>query len=197
MKIGLFRISLAFAAILLFAVSNVALAQDNSGKWRGVVTSRPSGSLLGTWAIGGLTLQTNENTLFDITAGPLNIGACVSVQYFGANGNNAAISIRAMDSSACATGASTGGDTENGLSESGGLDDDANQTNVYGLVNSFPPALVGDWNVGGTVYHTDSNTSFETEAGNFRVGGCVKVKLTTINGARTVTAIETDSASNC
>jgi len=47
---------------------------------------------------------------------------------------------------------------------------------VYGLVESFPDQLVGEWIVNATSYTADDQTVFKEEHGTFSIGACVEVE---------------------
>ena len=46
---------------------------------------------------------------------------------------------------------------------------------ALGVIESYPPALLGDWRVGGVTYSAVSSTTFEQFRIPFTVGGCVQV----------------------
>lgn len=48
-------------------------------------------------------------------------------------------------------------------------------SDVYGVVDGFPPTLVGSWTVDNVVYTATKDTRFRMEAGPFYVGACVHV----------------------
>jgi hypothetical protein len=70
---------------------------------------------------------------------------------------------------------------------------------VYGVVESFPDQLVGEWIVNGTSYTADDQTVFNEEHGPFSIGACVEVKYIDGNpaGAYQAVKIETEYAYKC
>jgi hypothetical protein len=64
---------LAFSAL---ACSVGALADDD---FYGIVESRPADGHVGEWVIGGRTFTATAATKIDTDDGPLDIGACASV----------------------------------------------------------------------------------------------------------------------
>lgn len=64
-----------FALIALSSVQ-VAVADDD---FYGIIENRPEGKV-GTWIIGGRSVEVTERTDFDEDHGPLTKGACVEVE---------------------------------------------------------------------------------------------------------------------
>lgn len=69
--------TLAFSAL---AFSLGAVASDD---FYGIVESRPADGHVGEWVIGGRTFTATAATKIDTDAGPLDIGACASVDTEG------------------------------------------------------------------------------------------------------------------
>ena len=111
--------------------------------------------LLGDWVVDGITYTAVITTEFEEENGPFAVGACVEVEYIA--GVRIAIEIETEDDYKC----------------------DGNGQNwheIEGILDSFPPSLIGDWVVDGITYTADINTHFEQEDGPFFTGGCVEVK---------------------
>ncbi len=51
------------------------------------------------------------------------------------------------------------------------------QGELFGLLQSFPDGLIGEWNIGGLTVVADASTEFKQERNNFAVGSIVKVKF--------------------
>jgi len=70
---------------------------------------------------------------------------------------------------------------------------------VYGMVESFPDQLVGEWTVNGTSYTADDQTVFKEEHGPFSVGACVEVEYIEDNhgGGYQALKIETEYPFKC
>jgi hypothetical protein len=70
---------------------------------------------------------------------------------------------------------------------------------VYGMVESFPDQLLGEWIVNGTSYTADDQTVFQEEHGSFSIGVCVEVKFIDDNpgGGYQALKIETEHAYKC
>ncbi len=122
---------------------------------QGMVESRPDGTTIGTWVIGGISFEINAATEIEYDDGMLTVGACAEVEYDGRSGTNIALELSSDDD--C----------------NGGGDNDAD---VYGLVESFPAGLVGTWTVAGVSYEATATTVFKQEDGPFAVGACVEVE---------------------
>ncbi|NCC41677.1 MAG: hypothetical protein EOM21_20130 [Gammaproteobacteria bacterium] len=70
-------LALAFSTL---ACSLGALADED---FHGIVESRPAGGHVGDWVIGGRTFTATATTKIDADDGPLDIGACASVDLEG------------------------------------------------------------------------------------------------------------------
>ena len=68
-----------FVAILFsFVVLGVAQVSFADKDFYGIVESRPDG-ILGTWVIGGKSVEATEITRLDEDYGPIKVGSCVEV----------------------------------------------------------------------------------------------------------------------
>lgn len=151
-----------------------------SRKRYGLVESMPpSDDLIGAWRIGGEEYVTSANTYFEQEHGGYGIGACVEV-YAGV-GTPAPISKLSTEKSyKCRR--SDGGGT---------IPPTVPYGELYGLVNEFPPSLIGNWVVGGVSFVADSSTRFEQKRGSFAVNTLVEVKFyVDANGLNRATKIE-------
>ena len=72
MKKYFFALTIVCFALNVFQVS---VAKDD---FYGVIESRPDGKI-GTWSIGGRSIEVTENTHLDEDNGPLKPGVCVEV----------------------------------------------------------------------------------------------------------------------
>lgn len=62
-------------SLLVLSVAQVSLADED---FYGVVESRPDG-IMGTWVIGGKSVEATEITQLDEDYGPITVGTCVEV----------------------------------------------------------------------------------------------------------------------
>ena len=65
-----------FACVLLVLGAATVAAADED--FYGIIESRPEGKV-GTWVIGGRSIEVTERTDLDEDHGPLKVGACVEV----------------------------------------------------------------------------------------------------------------------
>ncbi len=137
----------------------------------------------GEWQIGGKVYTSDSNTAFDFSNGNPTTGTCVEIEYASATPTM----LRALETESDYKCDSTGGDTP----------PDQPMTQVYGVLDDFPAALVGTWVVSGTEYIADAGTRFEQEHGSFFNGVCVKVKFQTQNGENHATEIDVVEAYHC
>jgi hypothetical protein len=80
--IGSLALSLAFgvgSAAVVAAVDS-AFAQESDTDLDGVVEAMPADGMVGTWQIGGKTVQVTETTRIDQEMGELAIGVAVEVE---------------------------------------------------------------------------------------------------------------------
>ena len=61
---------------LVLSLSKTALADDD---FYGVIESRPDGKV-GTWVVGGRSIEVTDETDLDVDNGALEVGACVEVE---------------------------------------------------------------------------------------------------------------------
>jgi hypothetical protein len=68
--------------VAVFAVASISLAIVQfalaNGDYYGIVESRPDGKV-GTWIVGGRSVEVTEHTDLDEDNGPLKIGTCAEV----------------------------------------------------------------------------------------------------------------------
>jgi hypothetical protein len=80
--IGALALSLAFGAGSAVVVATVdsAFAQESDTDLDGVVEAMPPDGMVGTWQIGGKTVQVTETTRIDQEMGQLGVGVAVEVE---------------------------------------------------------------------------------------------------------------------
>jgi hypothetical protein len=144
------------------------------------VESFPAG-LVGQWVVGGVTYTAGSASEFKQENGAFAVGVCVKVHALTTTSPAAIREIETARDFRC--------------SAQGGGDDGTVEAEVYGVLQSFPANLLGEWNVGGAVYVADAGTEFKQENGSFAVGVTVKVHFTTgAAGANRAREIETKFA---
>lgn len=157
----------------------------------GRVDSKPAGGLIGAWVIAGVTYNAPAGVEFKQRNGPLVVGACAKVHYAP---NTTPFTVREMESRSaadCGGSVPTPGATSSPTPVSG------TQGELYGLLQSFPTGLVGNWNIGGMTFVATANTEFKQERGAFALGVTVKVHFTVdSSGANIAREIETKFAND-
>lgn len=164
---------------------------ENEQEAYGQVTSKPTSGLVGTWVIGGVTYNAPASAEFKQRSGPLVVGACAKVHYAGAATPFTVREIESRPASDCGGAVPTPGATPGATPVSG------SEGELYGVLQSFPTGLVGNWNIGGMTFVANASTEFKQERGSFTVGATVKVHFTVdSSGANIAREIETKFAND-
>ncbi|HAJ36436.1 MAG TPA: hypothetical protein DCL15_12155 [Chloroflexi bacterium] len=144
----------------------------------GRIDSFPSG-LIGEWVVDGVAYTADANTEFKQKNGVFAVGACVELHARTSTTPATLREIKTERDHKC------NGDDQSGI---------IGQGELYGEVQSFPDGLVGEWNIAGITFLTDSATEFKQEKGAFAVGVTVKVHFVIrTNGDFYAREIETKS----
>ncbi|RME86074.1 MAG: hypothetical protein D6775_01050, partial [Caldilineae bacterium] len=141
--------------------------------------SMPAGGFVGTWVIDGVSYTASAATRFEQEHGAFAVGACVEVEYISGTPRQAT-KIATEHDYKCSggSGGSGGGGEYHG--------------EMYGIINSFPQGLIGQWQIGGMTFVADASTVFEQERVSFAVGVLVEVKFyTDANNVNHAIKIET------
>lgn len=136
------------------------------------IEDRPVGSVLGTWLIGGISAEVDGNTDVSSPDTDLTIGSCAELKYRADCSTNVAMRLEHKNRDAC---------------------EEYNETR--GTIDSFPPALLGDWVIDGVTYTADTETEFKEDKGDFADGVCVQIRYGTESMA--AIKIETRNADDC
>ena len=132
--------------------ANKIKVEDDEGEFefKGVIQSFPSG-LIGDWLIGGRTVHVTTATRIEQEDAPVAVGAVAGVEGFlRPDGSVDAAKI----------------ETEN----------DQDEFEFKGMIQSFPSGLIGDWVISGRTVHVTSATRIEQDKGVVAVGAMVKVE---------------------
>jgi hypothetical protein len=127
-------------------------AEDGQGEFefKGAIQSFPSG-LIGDWVIGGRTVHVTTTTHIEIEDGPVAVGAVAEVEGFlRPDGSVDAAKIE--------------------------IENDRDEFEFKGMIQSFPSGLIGDWVISGRTVHVTSATRIEQDKGMLAVGAIVKVE---------------------
>ncbi len=149
---------------------------DDDFERYGAIDSFPAG-LIGTWVINGVVYEAGNGTRFEQEDGAFAVGQCAEVKYL-AGTPNIALEIETEDGYHCGNGNNSG-----------------SYQSLYGVLDSFPTDLLGDWVVAGVTYSADATTIFNQEEGAFAIGGCVEVTFQTANNL--ALQIETEDPYHC
>ncbi|HBY98123.1 MAG: DUF5666 domain-containing protein [Ardenticatenaceae bacterium] len=175
---------MVFGLLALLTVPALVLAraprddEDPAFEFKGTVQSMPAAGLVGEWVIRNesaeKTFQTDASTDFNDEI-PF-VGACVEVTYDTVASQNLVREMELADD--C-----RGGHVE--------------EQEVHGVIESFPPELLGTWRVSGEVYAATASTEFERSDGPFAVGACVEVTFVVQDGENIAREIKTDDNGLC
>lgn len=144
----------------------------------GRLDSFPAG-LIGEWVVDGVTYTADANTEFKQKNGVFAVGVCVELH---ARTTTTLATLREIETE---RNHKCNGDDQSGV---------IGQGELYGEVQSFPDGLIGEWNIAGITFLTDSATEFKQEKGPFAVGVTVKVHFVIrTNGDFYAREIETKS----
>lgn len=144
----------------------------------GTVEAFPEG-LVGDWLVNGVTYSADNTTQFKQEDGTFAVGACVEVKYLP--DTLQAIEIETEEAYHC------------GADGNGGHHGD--DVKRYGLIDSFPVGLTGEWVIDGVSYTAGDNTEFDQEDGAFAVGACVEIKY--LAATNVALEIETEDDEHC
>jgi hypothetical protein len=144
----------------------------------GRIESFPA-NLTGNWVVGGVTYTATASTEYEQEDGAFAVGVCVKIHALTTTTPATLREIETARDYVCAGTAGTG--------ETGGT---AGEGEIYGVLQSFPANLIGEWNVAGMTYVADADTEFVQVNGLFAVGVTVKVHFSTdatgVNRAREI-----------
>jgi hypothetical protein len=130
---------------------------------------------IGLWIIGGAQYSATSETHFVQNHGPFAVGACVKALYSVVSDTNVLHQVETKDAHKC---------------EISG----AQVFRSFGVIESFPADLIGEWNIGGISYTAGATTTFEQEHGFFAVGAFVEVRYILSGTTRFALSIETHVA---
>lgn len=145
----------------------------------GRVESLPAGRI-GAWQISGASYTATANTEFKEEHGALAVGACVKLHV---QTTTTPATIRELETEQDFHCTGNGGSSAEG--------------EIFGVLQSFPAALVGEWNIGGMTFVANDQTEFKQENGAFAVGVTVKVHFRLASdGSNLAREIETKFAND-
>lgn len=157
---------------------SVTSTPTNEREIYGQIDSFPSG-LLGNWVVDGVTYQATNGSEFKAEHGPFVVGACVKVHVQTTSTPGTIREIETEQTYRCGSDGTATPEAE-----------------LYGLLQSFPAELIGNWNIGGMTFVADSSTEFKQAHGAFVAGMTVKVHFSVQNGLNQAREIETKFAND-
>lgn len=154
---------------------------DEGNERYGRIDRMPVSGVVGDWVIAGVTYGADNNTYFEQEHGGFQVGACVQVK-FTAGTPPLVTKLETEQAYKC------NGDSSNPSVPTGEL---------YGVVESLPANLLGNWTIGAMPFVTDNTTQFEQEHGALGIGVLVEVKFyTDSSGVNHATKIESKYATD-
>lgn len=162
---------------------------NSYGKYYGLLASNPA-NWVGVWVIGGQSFNASAATRFEQShGGGFVIGACIEVEYYASNGVNQATEIKTGDDGYhCSNVGST---------PAPGATPAPYVGQFYGIVNSQPANLIGQWIIGGQIFTANAGTRFEQNQGVLAVGTCAEVKYYISNSVNIASEISRDHGYHC
>lgn len=138
---------------------------DDGREFYGLVEVMPSGGFAGLWTISGGVYTVTEQTEIKQKFGPIEQGSCVEVEL--TQDESAVRELQSKRMAYC-TDDDHGGDDG----------DHQGHGELYAELMSFPPELIGVWQIGTITMTADANTEFQQKNGSFTVGEFVKAEFT-------------------
>lgn len=160
----------------------------------GLVQAMPTGGFIGDWVLGGVAYTAPAGAEFKQRNGPLVVGACAKIHYSGVAAPFTAREIESRTASDCngSISPTPGATTTPSVTATPGA-----ESEIYGRIDSFPAALIGEWVVDGVAYTAPAGAEFEQEDGAFAVGACVKIHANPTTTPATIREIETERDYHC
>ncbi|MCE7986941.1 MAG: hypothetical protein DYG89_37685 [Caldilinea sp. CFX5] len=147
----------------------------------GLVESKPTTGFIGLWRVNGVNYNAPAGAEFKQRSGPLVIGACVKIHYFTNTNPFTVRELETEQASDCTNANATPNATVSATPSAtvsatpGAIGTPVATGELYGVLQSFPAGLVGNWNIGGMTFVAGANTEFKQQRGAFAVGVTVKV----------------------
>lgn len=170
----------------------------------GRVTTMPTGALIGTWVVQGVSFVTTNSTEFRQDKGAFAVGGCVEVEYVGTVQPFVATKIASKNGDDCSlSGTPTSAPSVTTTPGStpvtpGATPSPSGEQEAYGQVESKPAnGLLGAWVIAGVTYNAPAGAEFKQRSGPLVVGACAKVHYVANANPFTVRELESRPASDC
>lgn len=163
----------------------------------GRVNAMPTGTLLGTWVVQGVSFITTNSTEFRQDKGTFAVGGCVEVEYVGAVQPFAATKIASKNGDDCSiSGTPTSAPSVTTTPDV--TPSPAAEQEAYGQVESKPTnGLLGAWVIAGVTYNAPAGAEFKQRSGPLVVGACAKAHYASTTTPFTVRELESRPAADC
>ncbi len=162
-----------------------ASSDGDKCKTFGRITSFPASGFAGIWGIGTISYTVNNETELRTKHGMFVLDACVKVEFKQAGSERIAKKIETDRTFKCEGNG-------NGDHDDDDHDNGQHRDEMFGIVESFPISLTGEWKVGGMAFVATKTTEFKQEKGSFEISGTVKIKFwTDVNEVNHALKIET------
>lgn len=142
------------------------------------IDSFPPNPFVGQWGIGGVVYSATTATEFSQLHGNFATGLCVKASYTAVGGVNVLHEVETEDASWCLLG---------GVGVIPAF-------KSFGVIESFPTGLTGQWQVSGITYTANLSTEFKQVHGFYAVGAFVQVEYAVTGTNRIALSIETHVA---
>ncbi|MBI4747393.1 MAG: hypothetical protein HY774_02850 [Acidobacteria bacterium] len=146
-----------------------------------IQTLPTSADLIGTWQVGGRSVQVTSSTQLDRSRGNFAVGVLVEVE--GSQQSDGTVMAKEIHVESSGGGGSSSG----------------SYFEFYGVIETQPAStgFVGDWTIAGRTVRVTSSTSIETRNGTLQIGALVEVKgVVDSAGVVTASRIEVKSSSS-
>ena len=140
---------------------------DDGVEVYGIIESMPVSGVLGAWTVSSKVYTVTAQSELKTEYGAFDIGRCVKIHLVVGTTDT----VREMETERSYK-CSSSGDDDN--TPPAGV---IGRGELYGELKSFPPGLVGIWEVGTLTFTANITTEFKTRNGEFTVGKIVKVEF--------------------
>jgi hypothetical protein len=140
---------------------------DDGAEVYGLIESMPVSGTIGAWTVSSKVYTVTAQSELKTEYGAFDIGRCVKIHLVTGTTDT----VREMETE---RSYKCGGGSDDGSTPPAGV---IGRGELYGELKSFPPELVGIWEVGTLTFTANITTEFKTRNGEFTVGKIVKVEF--------------------
>ena len=95
-------IAVVMTSVAIMAPAYTAVAAGKQPALKGIISTMPTGGRVGTWTVGGTSVQVTRATRIQVQGNPLAMGSCSEVKIANANGILSALMIETKPAAVCA-----------------------------------------------------------------------------------------------